>query len=1389
MKKYFLPLLLLLSAVFSPLSHSAESDVNILFISSAHSNKAKVKLLKEAAADHPLNWNIVQKAARTFKKPEEAFAAMIKYDIVVLDGVSERESKSTYETYLPLIAQTNKKVITPNWLSKPEAQKGVNETQQKSIRDYWKNAGRVNLSNMLGYIADDVLQIPQAANIEYAAPIIFPEKGLYHPQYDKLIAKDLETFWNWRTPNSEHPKIALLFTRSSIETESTKLIDETISALEARGANVLPFFFRLARGEQSYDELLYLPGKSKPEVDLIINFRNIHWANQRKVEFEKFGVPVIQAMTYYSGDKKAWEEDVQGVDMGMMAFTLVLPEGAGVTDPLIVAASDRSQSSIEIIDYQHKHLVNKAMNLAALKYKANKDKKVTVFVWGDQDVGASFLNVPESISAIGNQLNSEGYQIPEQNSDFITNRVKRILNPFYRDYELDVLLEEDLAELMPISEYRSWFTTLPQSLQEQVNNHWGDPTDNFMAVKRDGKDYFVLPRIRNGNMLVMRQPPRSDNKNDETGMFHQGIVPINHFYLAAYFYARDYWNSDAIVHLGTHGSQEYLGGKERGLSMYDQGNLAVWDTPVVYPFIVDDVGEAMQTKRRGRATVVSHMTPPFAAAGLHGDIAVLHELMHQYKSLDQGGVKQKTAKQIVEKCVESNICKDIGWQQTQIDADFDGFFDVLHSHMEAIASANQPLGLHTFGFLSEQRLMTSTLIQMLGSDFSKLAGDFEHEEYTLRNHKAHKHSHDGHEDAEDSHGHSDEGEHSHNFHSGNSLGNALDDIKPGDHEKIEDMAGYKTVLNYIVKPKHNIKDVDQPVAFEELDDDLKAAIEKGRKQYTSMTQIRELKSISDFLSGRYIPVKNGGDPIRHPEAVPTGYNLIGFDPSKVPTKAAYEQGQELINQMIENHFNKHGKYPDKMAFSLWSIETMRHYGVLEAQAFYAMGVRPIWSRTGRVTGTEIIPYSELKRPRIDVVLSATGLYRDAFPTVMQRLAQAVKQVAELKEESNPIWRNSERIKQDLLDQGVNEEDADYLSTVRVFSNESGDYGSGTDELAWASDKWETDAVIAENYMNKMGYYFGADRSRWGKKITDRNGENINLYGKQLSGTDIALFSRSSNVYGMLSSDDPFEYFGSLALAIRNLDGKSPDMVVSNLRDANNAKAEDAALFMAKELRTRVFHPRWIKEMQKEGYSGAVGMSSRMDNFFGWQVVDPNLVRSDQWDEFFDIYVNDKLELQLDEWFEKTNPEALARMMQRMLEADRKDYWQANDERLKQLVETYSEFVQKYDLFVDNEKLKEHVTELAKGFGLSAPQFNALEVAPSQAQLQKPDQPQKPAQAQAQQVEGQKLVEQQQNQTANNDNTILYSVFGLLAIFFAGFLSQFLPQFLPLSRTMNDLKTA
>lgn len=1345
---------------------NADETQKLLFVSAAHSNKAKVSLLKELASDYQFT---IDQVAEKEISLEGASGIFGNYDLVVMDGVSVRESKSTYAKYERLVSAmgrtTDVRFLPINWLQATQLTYGLEPQDAQKLHEYYGNGGVENLGRMLAFLRYRVLAEDMTKGVE--PPIIFPHLGLYHPSSESLTFETLDEYLAWRGQqqlDASTKVVGVLLQRSLIESAQTQVIDAAIAKIEAAGALAVPFFFELSPRSSDYSPLISRNGETF--VDVIVNFRNIHWAAKRKVEFEKLGVPVLQGLTYFDGDQEAWEQDNQGISAGITPFVLVLPEAAGVIDPMIVAAINEESGRAEPIDYQLQHFINKALNFSALKHKPNADKKMTVMVWGSIDVGASFLNVPDSLQSISSRLNQEGYRVDAVDEDYYVEKISPILEPFYREFELDKLLADDLAELMPVSEYLSWFNTLPVSVTEPINDYWGSAETGFMVVERDGKKQFVIPRMRNGNLLVMRQPPRSDDKDEDQRIYHKGTVPMNHFYLAAYFYAREYWNSDALIHLGTHGSQEYLSGKERGLSRYDQGNLAVWDTPVLYPFIVDDVGEAMQTKRRGSATVLAHMTPPFAAAGLQGEVADLHELMHQYKSLDDGGVKTKTADKIIEDCIEGSICADFGWAREQASADFSGFLEALHDYLEDLSSQNQPLGLHSFGELPEADLLTSTLLQMLDRSFPSEVAAFEGEFFDMEGHGASL-GHD-HSNGVDEHAHHADG-----------AGDFEGVITQVAGEDLEQLVGFKTLRKFVIDSSATKDEMHTAGLSESAVAELQAA----QKLHQDMLEIKELDHLVMGLSGRYIPVKNGGDPIRSPDAIPTGSNLYGFDPSRVPTQAAFEQGSELVDGVIADYYQTHGKYPDKLAFSLWSIETMRHYGVLESQALYAMGVKPVWSDDGRVVGMEIIPASELKRPRVDVVLSATGLYRDAFPNVMQRLAKAIEQVAELKEENNSVWANSQRVAQQLKEQGVETSEAEYLSTVRIFSNASGEYGNGVNDAVVASDTWEEDSKISEMYLSRMGYFYGSDNSRWGKKVgavTDANGveQSINLYAQQLSGTDVALFSRSSNVYGMITSDDPFEYFGSLALAVRNIDGKSPEMMISNLRDANNGKTESAAKFMAKELRSRNFHKRWVKEMMKEGYSGATTMSSNLTNFWGWNVVDPNVVREDQWQEFYEVYVEDKLEVGINEWFEEVNPQSQANMLERMLEANRKGYWQANEQVLSDIVERFSELTNQHDLFVDNQKLRDYFDTLSAGFGLelALPEIADTAKMSASEQLIEAAKIDQQSDSTMQQVEGQKL---EKVETAADDNEwdtlLIASLVSCLLAVLAGALFQARPR--------------
>jgi len=1350
-------LLIALLAVLTTVWQSAYSEAisekngdnsrSILILATNHVTEAKLQLFSRLALEQE-HFKVNYKYLRNLKEGDSLSALVAPYDLVIFDSVSAREAKKDYARFENLVQADNTRRFLPVKVQSPsKLRKAIPVEKSNTLFDYYYNGGEENLRRMIAFLDNEVFKL----SLEKALPpIVFPKLGIYHPNYDKTVFDNLPDYARWKNVTQNTPMIGIAMSRETIAADETTVIDALINAIESRGAVAVPFYYP-GNGEGEYISLLSPEGTVG--VDNIINTRIIHWAEKRRKEYEKLGVPILQILPYTKGNQSQWESDPAGIPAQATPFYLTMPEIAGVIDPMVVSArskqsKDKKQNPI---DYQLNNVVNKAINLSALKHKPNETKKVAIMFYnypaGEKNASASFLNVPTSLASIFKTLKTANYRVDAKPEQWFIDRTGMMLKPFHRELpytELPGLGTIDGAGgLLPMTRYRAWYDTLPQSTRSEIEAQWGPPENSFTVADMNGEKQFIIPRSVSGNVMMLPQPPRGNRQEKESSIYHNKKVPISHNYLAVYLYAREQFGADAIVHLGTHGSHEYLPGKERGLSLYDAGNMAAGDTPIIYPFIMDDVGEALQTKRRGRATVISHLTPPFAKSGLYEELVDLHELVHQYKQLDVGGVRTETKTNIIEAVVAQNIDKDMDWTKTDLSNRFDDFLIDLHQYISNLSAQNQPLGLHTFGEVPKEEHLVSTLVQMLGKRLIEPAERYAENHSAQINEHAHANDHD----------------------------NIVD------YRSLSQSPEYQLIRTYVIG-QTSLKAVE--------DETLRGLLEEARTNYANFINIEESSALLEALSGQYVSSATGGDPVRSPDALPTGKNLYGFDPAKIPTQAAWDTGKKLMNDLISNYHGEHGSFPDKVTFSMWSIETMRHLGVVESQVLYAMGVRPVWNDSGRVTGTEIIPYSELKRPRVDVVLSATGLYRDAFPNIMMMIAKAVEKIAALKEENNFVYRHANKIRADLIAEGMTEKDANKLSTIRIFSNESGNYGTNIAKASIASDTWNGEDKLAKLYLSRMGFFYGSDEKTWGEKLP-----NVDLYAKNLSGTDVALFSRSSNVYGLLTSDDPFQYMGGISLAVRHLDGKSPEMFISNLRDPDNSRSESLGRFLATELRTRQFHPQWIKEIQAEGYAGTLTTLDVLNNFWGWQVVDPGNVRDDQWQTFFEVYVQDKYALDMRQWYEDNNAHALAQMVERMLEATRKGYWAATDETLKELVETYIELAQKHDVFSKNETFEEYLNNHAQGFGL-APLVPASAVtaasaasnkstAQASAQDQQQATPQHSESTEPNQVEGQIMEKVDSPELSENEN-YQYLV-GLMALFFVtGFLYQFV-SWAPLSRRL------
>ncbi|GLX81722.1 cobaltochelatase subunit CobN [Thalassotalea eurytherma] len=1279
----------------------------VLLMMSSHASKPKGELLKSLASEQPFDLVVYSTKGKDDAQIAQDWQSA---SLILLDGINPALSKFMFAKHQPLLAQfPNVPVVSLGDLDNDAMNQGLDEQKQTAIGNYFNNAGRYNYQQMMYYIANNVLGL---SSEQAKTPFIVPNVGLYHPQFEGQVTSNEQAFFDFLAPEANQVVIAIGMHRSVVDYEQQQIVDALIKGIEGKGGKALGFFFEGNDEALNYTDLLtHENGQSR--VNLLINYRSLHYVEKRRGEFEKLGVPVLHALNYTEGDQQQFEADHAGVSPSLTPFFLVMPEDTGSADPTIIAANEKGEKVA--IDYQLNAFIERAYNHASLAHIENSEKKVATFIWnyppGEKNIGAAFLDVPSSIEQIAIAMKDKGYSINVKDSAYLIESAGKLLRPYYRGEDAEVLIEQDLAEYMTLQTYLDWFNALPETVTKPIVERWGKPEDSGMLRETaiDGllTKAFVIPRMNLGNMIVLPQGVRGETQEEHSSLYHSTKTPINHSYLAIYLFAREVFKTDAYIHLGTHGSQEWLTGKERGLSVYDAPSLAIGNKPVFYPYIIDNVGEAMQAKRRGRATMISHLTPGFAKAGLYVEVADLNEKIASYMMLEEGQTKANTKAEIVSMANSLNMLNDLSMTETELINDFDNQISRIQDHLNALAQMSQPLGIHIFGKLPKEAHLYSTMLQMLGDDFTERAKTYEQ---------------------------------------ANGLTVPADQqFDERNVKKLEALDGFQLVSRY----------VNEPESLANLDEQLTQDLTLAKAYWDNFQGIAEIKNLLLALEANYIPVSYGGDPIRNPNAAPTGRNLIGFNPAKVPSKEAYDAGVTLMNQTIDAYVEKHGKYPDKLAFSLWSLETMRHQGALEAQILHALGLKPKWNRQGNVVDTEVIPMSELNRPRIDVVISATGLYRDAFPNVMLWLAKAIDKVAKMKEENNFVYRHANTLKQELLDKGKSEEDANYLSSIRIFSNETGNYGTGLAASSLASDTWETDDKLADLYLDRMGYAFGYDEKRWSENVGNALGDGEGLYNKVLSGTDGVIFSRSTNLYALMTNDDPFQYFGGIGLAVRHLDGATPEMYVSNLRKKDQIKTQTLDEFVNQEMRSRYFHPRWIEAMQDSGYAGATAILDRMNNMWGWEVMTPEAIRDDQWQEFFEVYVEDKYQMDMREFFEQANPESLAQILERMLEAVRKGYWQADEETLKKMVETYTEVAAEFDVASQNEKFNEYMDATAAGFGMT-PLSQALANAMANAQAA--------SMPQIQQVQGQKLEEQVQSQEVDNDYTAVYV---LIAIFLLG----------------------
>ena len=453
---------------------------------------------------------------------------------------------------------------------------------------------------------------------------------------------------------------------------------------------------------------------------------------------------------------------------------------------------------------------------------------------------------------------------------------------------------------------------------------------------------------------------------------------------------------------------------------------------------------------------------------------------------------------------------------------------------------------------------------------------------------------------------------------------------------------------------------------------------------------KELNTLMRSLSGGYTAPSAGGDPIANPNSLPSGRNLYSINAEATPTESAWEKGKQLARNTIEEYRRRHhDSIPRKVSYTFWSSEFIETEGATLAQAFYMLGVEPLRDAFGRVNDLRLIPSKELGRPRIDVVVQTSGQLRDLAASRLFLLQKAVEMAAEAKDDKyeNQVASGVVESERLLIEKGISPKEARAWAARRIFGGVNGNYGTGIQEVAMASYKWTDRKQIAEAYLNNMGAFYG-DQKQW-------EDHQSKAFEAALTRTDVVIQPRQNNTWGALSLDHVFEFMGGMNLTVRQVTGKEPDAYLADYRNHNHMRMQEVKEAIGVESRTSMFNPTYLKEQMKGGEGAAAGLEEMVQNTFGWEVMKPEAIDNEMWDEIFDTYVKDKHNLGIREYFERVSPAALQGISAIMLESARKGMWKASPDKVKALAKLHTELVAKYDAagteFVnDNAKLQQFI---------------------------------------------------------------------------------------------------
>ncbi|MFM1797801.1 MAG: hypothetical protein RLZZ117_79 [Cyanobacteriota bacterium] len=1067
---------------------------------------------------------------------------------------------------------------------------------------------------------------------------------------------------DWR--DDPGPRVGVVLYRALRQAGDTALMDALLTALRQRGLCPRALWVSGLRDPAVQAGLGDWFAREAAQVVLCATaFASVSFAEAGLGAplWDRLDVPVLQLLTS-GGPRERWLRSAAGLGPQDLTLQVALPELDGRLTTRVGAFREPRSSpgdgvpaaeGLTILQPDPGRLawvVELAARWVALRQTPARDRRLALVLanYPTRDgrlANGVGLDTPASTAAMLHALQQEGVDLGEGGWPGDGEALMRaLLGGRTNDPESD---HRPALAGLPLATYQAWYATLPEASRRSLEAVWGPPERDGGLERSPGGLVFPIRGLRFGAVAVLIQPSRGYER-DLSRTYHSPDLPPTHAYLAHYLWIRQEHRAHAVVHVGKHGNLEWLPGKGVGLSAACFPEWALGPMPHLYPFIVNDPGEGSQAKRRAQAVILDHLTPPLGRAGLEGELAGLEALLDEYwLARDLGSERVGPLRTRLEALLGSLRLPAPGEGAPEGGDAVGG--DPLESRLEAAAGylcelkeAQIRLGLHIYGQqpqdddLAELLLalaraprgahpgLTQAIARDLGLDLDPWSAM---EEAPLTP--------------------ADRGRLDCGLRQGGpGEERAGAPRRVGDGVALLEREALAQVRHLLGLPTAPPILTEGPALTPCL-----AWLREALLPKLLACAVAEREALLRGLAGRRIPAGPSGAPTRgRLDVLPTGRNFFSVDLRTLPTEAAWDLGRRSAELLLEQHRMEEGEDLRALALSVWGTATMRNGGEDIAQALALMGVRPCWDGpTRRLVDVEVIAASALGRPRVDVTLRISGLFRDAFPQLVHWFNRACRLVAALPEEAalNPLAAGSRA----------------GASWGRVYGSAPGAYGAGLQALI-DSGQWDEREDLAEAFLAWSGWRYdstGTDPAADVVAVSDPQG-----LAARLSAVQVVLHNQDNREHDLLDSDDYYQFQGGLSAAVERLSGQRPALWFGDHSRPERPRVHRLEKELDKVIRSRLLNGRWLAGMRRHGYKGGFELAASLDYLFAY---DASTGRVPDWS--YGAICERWLRGEVLEFLRQANPWALRDMGERLLEAHHRGLWQgASPEQrnhLRQLV--------------------------------------------------------------------------------------------------------------------------